>query len=83
MAVSNQRTFSCDSFSHVMAQCFLGVSLQSSENTRNIFCEPRNYPMAKEIFCFSEIWIIAALNFKEKHTDSFFSSLQQQIWSSF
>ena len=29
--------------------------------------------MAKEIFSVSEIWIIAALNFKEKHTDSFFS----------
>ena len=39
--------------------------------------------MAKKLYSPSESWIVAALNLPKDHTGSFFSSLQQQLWSSF
>ena len=38
--------------------------------------------MEKEVFSHCESWMVAALSFPEKHTGSFFSSLQQ-VWLSF
>ena len=38
--------------------------------------------MEKEVFSHCESWMVTPLSFPEKHTGSFFSSLQQ-IWSSF
>ena len=52
-------------FSHGMAQCFLGVPLQSSENLRkHCFCDPRKWGLiAKDIFPHSEDWIVVVLTF--------------------
>ena len=44
------------------------------------FCESWNWGlMAKEIFSPSESWIVTVLNLPEKHTGSFFFSLQHQF----
>ena len=47
------------------------------------FREPGNWGlMAKAIFSPCESWLLSDSNLTERHTGTFFSSLQQQLWSS-
>ena len=77
--VHTQRTVSPNIFSQGMVHCVLGVSLHSSETAgKHVFVnlgigawwKKKYFPTVK------------TLSFPEKHTGSFFSSLQQ-IWLSF
>ena len=66
-----------------MVQCVLGVFYTALKLQENIFfwtCELG--PNGKISIFPCETWIVVVSNLPEKHTDSFFSSLQQQHWSS-
>ena len=84
MAVNTQRAWAPDLFSHGMIQCVLGVSLQNCKKCKEkCYCEPVNW----KCIIFS-LWKLNNCNDKpihpppKKNTGSFFSSLQQEMWSS-
>ena len=83
MAVNIQRTLFPDLFSYGMVQCFLWVSLHSSETAGEhvsvnlgigAWWQKQYFPSVKADSI--------SLTVLEKHTDSFLSSLQQKLLSS-
>ena len=84
MAVNTQRTFfSLWPFFHGIVKCVLQVFTQLWNCRETCFFEPGIWGMiSKAVFSTCESRIVAASHLQEKYAGWFFSSLQQQFWSS-
>ena len=82
-ASHTHRRLSPDLFSHGIVQGVYGCVYKAQKLQRSMFLQTWELrPDGKRSIFPCESWIIASSNLQGKHTISFFSLLQQQLWSS-
>ena len=80
MAVNTHRTLPWQPFSWNGPLCHRCVFTQLWNSQETCFCEPGNWALTVKVVFFTfRSWVIPASNLPEKHTGSFFSSIQQLL----